>query len=463
MAEWKTALDREESQFGILKLTGDWKLTFPILHSAGDIDPSTRLIWGTAENLKRCTVLTLPFSPGSTYRDVSGNLPTVWERLYKAVGRVTHVLVGATYIAEPATNFVREISFVPQPNRILHEQVRFRFIQPTKDISEIRFAESCELEKQAIASATLAYFEPERGPLVDTVIASLGARLAIHFVTGRTHSRHGDDGEIAFRLYFNEPRSLHTAIEEAYIACVFLSFISHQQVTPAEVRVLADGNSETHELHFRPFKRGSKNPNAWGHTLVLPDRDPVAFEETLRQWYGTNENCLRSRYLYAYSLRKPYSFSNERFLAILQSLEGLLQMPSHKLFNEDELNSAEKAIREALPARDRADLMVLKLKSIMKSPSSILKSELPMILAKAGLQPTFDVKRFVDNIYRRRNRASHGGSQLSDDSLDELMEHTVLTTALCVIAETQQLGLDARASVRKFAASMRIELPLADG
>ena len=85
--------------------------------------------------------------------------------------------------------------------------------------------------------------------------------------------------------------------------------------------------------------------------------------------------------------------------------------------------------------------MVLKLKSIMKSPSSILKSELPMILAKAGLQPTFDVKRFVDNIYRRRNRASHGGSQLSDDSLDELMEHTVLTTALCVIAETQQLGL----------------------
>ena len=142
VANWKTAFDREESHLGILKLGGDWRLEFPILHSFDEIDPRTRLIWGITDDLRRCTALTLPFGPpGSASRIFPGNPPDIRDRVYKAVGRVTHLFVGATYIADPAINFIRELSFVPKPNRPLHMEQRFRFIQPRKDIAEIRFTE----------------------------------------------------------------------------------------------------------------------------------------------------------------------------------------------------------------------------------------------------------------------------------------------------------------------------------
>ncbi len=287
MAKWKTELDREESHVGFLKIGGDWTLNFPILPSPNDIAPSTTLIWGLADNLKKCTVLTLPFGPpGSTYRVLPGEPPTVGECLYNAVGRATHVLVGDTYIGKPADNFIREMSFVPQPNRILHEQTRFRFIQPARDIAEINFAESCEPEKKAIASASLAYFEPNRGALLETAIASLGGRLAIHFVAARTR-RSEREGALTVSVRFNEVRGLHTAIEQAYIVCVFLSFICHQHVTPTGLRVVSDRSGETHELHFRTAKRGAGNPGAWvGYTLVLPDKDPAAFGETVPPKYS---------------------------------------------------------------------------------------------------------------------------------------------------------------------------------
>jgi hypothetical protein len=461
-AKWKSVLDAREDQVGFINLR-DYKIRFPIIDSPEDINPNANLLWGLTEKLARCTALILPFrAHGSVSREVPGTLPSTRERLFNATARLTHLLIGSTYISDPTSNFVREISFVPKPNRILHVNQLFRYIQPTKDIAGITFAESCDAEKQAFASALLAYFRPDRSAVFETLIPSIGATLTGHLVPGGISGKQPNrEGKLLFSIRYSRPSGLQAAIEDADVVCVFLSFIAHQYIRAAEFQVLTDGERQSHRLHFRQERLGSKPRNSWvRHTLVVPDENPVEFVELVQRWYATNKLYLRSRYLYRYSMRAPYVLSNERFLAVFQALEGLLRMPSHQLLTEEEFRSAENAVREALSSSERLQPFLRRLpNSNVKSPSAVLKQELPRLFSEARLLPTFDVTKVIDKVYSRRNRASHGGSHLDRDSFDDLLQHTLLITFICLLIEAQQLGLNAHDCFRKFEAAMLTKLP----
>jgi hypothetical protein len=72
------------------------------------------------------------------------------------------------------------------------------------------------------------------------------------------------------------------------------------------------------------------------------------------------------------------------------------------------------------------------------------------INSKAKLTATFNIGEFVDRIYLRRIKASHGGSHLETDSPSDLISDTLLLTAICLICECDLLGLDAHEAVNKY-------------
>ena len=91
---------------------------------------------------------------------------------------------------------------------------------------------------------------------------------------------------------------------------------------------------------------------------------------------------------------------------------------------------------------------------------AILKDELPKLFVTARVEARFDVDEFVERVYRRRNKSSHGGSHLEHEPIIALLEDTLILAAIYLIIECIYLGLDTRDAITKFANAMRYELPL---
>jgi hypothetical protein len=85
---------------------------------------------------------------------------------------------------------------------------------------------------------------------------------------------------------------------------------------------------------------------------------------------------------------------------------------------------------------------------------------LPKLFTAAGVEAQFNVEDFVDRIYLRRNKSSHGGSHLDDESPGSLMDDTMLVTAIYMIMECEFLELEAGDVLEKFRRAMRHDLPL---
>jgi hypothetical protein len=92
----------------------------------------------------------------------------------------------------------------------------------------------------------------------------------------------------------------------------------------------------------------------------------------------------------------------------------------------------------------------------------VLKQELRKIFAKASISPSFNVDEFVDRVYSRRNKSSHGGRHLDEKYLEDfLISDTMLLTAIYLIVESSQVGIDAHETLGKFRGSFNyLELPL---
>lgn len=414
-AQWKTARDSKEEHFGTITLDDEFQLTFPMLHSFADIPLGTTVLWGVTSKLKRCTALTLPFGPHGTVSNLIENNQT--ERLFNTSRAIRHLLIGQKHLNDPTADFVSQIAFTPQPNE--------------------------DLRKLSFDSAPTELFE--------TAVLSPGLTVSASVVGNL----------LGLCLRFQSARTLNAALEEANVLCVFFSFVGHQYVYPGDFHVWAVGEDEPYQVHCRAFSSSRKREETWvGYTLLLPDEQP-AFSDALGKWYSTNDEYLRSRFLYRYSLEEPNTFSPSRFLAVFQAVEGIVNKSGYQLLTNDQLAMAKTTLRQSLASVPKLDAFINKLNN-SESPSYILKQELPKILATANILPAFDVVEFVDRIYRRRNLASHGGRQLDYSTFDEsLMLDTLLLTAIYVIAESCQLGLNASIALKKFRGSFfNVELPL---
>ena len=418
-ARWKATPASKEVHFGTIALDEEFRLTFPMLDSPTDIPSGTTVLWGVTDKLRRCTVLTLPFGP--IYGGTSNIVDSISiDRIFNASSAIRHLLIGKKYLDDPTTTFVSQIAFTPRPNKDLCKL-------PYSTRPEDLFKNLFEL---AIKSPAL------------TVSASIAVQ------------------ELCISLNFESPRSLDAALEEANMLCVFLSFTAHQYVYPTNFHVWAAGQDSAYEVHCRTFGPPPTRDNTWvGYTLTLPDEQPT-YSHTLQRWYATNGNYLRGRFLYRYSLKEPNVFSPERFLSVFKALEGAVDKSGYHLLTADELNLAKATLRQCLSTSPRLEDFIGKLNN-SESPAYILKRELPKILDSANLIPGFDVAEFIDRIYSRRNKASHGGRHL-DSSFDSLLvPDTVLLTAIYLAAECCQLGLNATEALRKFrGAFSNMPLPL---
>jgi len=237
--------------------------------------------------------------------------------------------------------------------------------------------------------------------------------------------------------------------------------LGHQYVYPSDFHVWAVGEDGPYQVHCRAFSSSRKREETWvGYTLLLPDEQPT-FSDTFKKWYSTNEDFLQSRFLYRHSLKEPNIFSLARFLTVFQALEGIVKKSGYQLLTNDELAKAKTTLRTALESAPNLETFIKKLNN-SESPSHILKQELPKMLAIANILPGFDVVEFVDRIYRRRNLGSHGGRHQDYLKFDEsLILDTLLLTAIFLIAESCQLGLDASVALKKLRGSFfGVELPL---
>jgi hypothetical protein len=406
-----------------------------------------------AEDLRRCTALTLPFGEHGT-RGSHG------RSLHFANRAIRQLFVGDTYITDPTSDFVNEILFVPQANKDLNNRRLFQFIQPRQDISSISFAPTCDPRRTSFASAARAYFEIERQSLFEIDLESFGMNVSAWIAGRGSVTMEGSRSHIAFRLRFQKARNIESALTETLTLCAFLSLIAHQYIYPTNFSVgIAEG--EHFDLHCRTVHHAVSREHTWvGYTLIRPDDAPERFCEVLRRWYATNKELLRSRYLYRYSLEKPYTYSGERFLALVQALEGLMRVPRHPFLDKHEMEIAEAALKAALPSCKKLAALIGKLRSNnTASPKRVLKLELPKIFSAASVGVRFSIDDFVDRVYLRRNKLSHGGPHL-DHFLDGLVEDTQLLTAIVLMVECSLLGLEVSDALKKFQGVSLIPMPL---
>ena len=383
--------------------------------------------------------------------------------MFSAGSALRYLLVGERYISDPVGAFITEIAFTPDPNKSLHAQRPYQLIEPTKDISEIKFASTCQEGRQAFASARIAYFERESETFLEAALEDLGATVSAWFGWRSAPPSESDRENVRFGLRFQTPHTIEAALGECFKLCSFLSLISHQCVYPSNFHVRGTGENEFYELHAKSARRGTEREHTWsGHTLVLPDEDPAKFHEALQNWYRDNDKLLRSRYLYRYSLEEPYIFSTDRFLCIFQAIEGIVRLSGGAFLPEDDLAKVEAAIRQALPGHAKLDAIVRKIRSNnTESPAPLLKRELPKLFERAHVSAKFMIGEFVDRIYKRRNKSSHGGSHLPATPFDDtLVADTLLLTAIYLILESLRLGLNPNVALVMFRDSFRVELPL---
>ena len=456
-AKWKTKFDVEESYFGTIELGEDYQINLPLLASEKDIPVTTTVLWGRTEDLKRCTAVTLPFGES---RSCTHN----GESSFGAQGHVLRLMIGRSYVADPAAAIVSEISFVPRPNGPLHTLHLQEAIFPKRDIATITFTESCTAERKAFATSTVAFFEPQRGPIFDAEFrgGEIQLQAGIRGSSSRELNASTVRSHLGFTIRFKTPCDLESALDETNELCVFLSMLAHQYVYPADFTVVVVGE----ECPFRVMCRGFRVPapvrNNWvGHTLIVPDQSPGKFCEVLTRWYASNDQALRSRYLYRYSLEEPNNFSTWRFLAIFQAVESRISKSNNQLLSEQEFATAEKALRNALPDAPSLEKLIRKLKSSNSEPFPvILTNELPKIFSSARIGPDFDVAEFVTRICLRRNKSSHGGPRLTHEPIEPLLIDTLLLNAIYLVIECRDLGLEPGESVSKFMNALRYVLPL---
>ncbi len=209
-AKWKTKLDAEEKHFGTIELSEEFRLEFPMLDSIEDIPMGTTVLWGRTGNLQRCTAVTLPFGPHGGTQDHG-------EQNLHSNGAVSRLMIGRSYIADPAAAFVSEIHFVPRPNGDLHMRQVQELIMPRRDIAEIKFTPSCAEERKALATAFVAFFEPERGPVVDAEFQA--GEIAVRAWIGGSISQKLEmrsvRSHISFTIRFKTSRDLESALDEA--------------------------------------------------------------------------------------------------------------------------------------------------------------------------------------------------------------------------------------------------------
>jgi hypothetical protein len=459
-AKWKTSIHSDEKHFGTITLDGDFDLSLPMLDARDQIPPQTSVLWGLTDRLRRCTAVTLPFSePSTTYRTVNRET----ERTFSAQSALRYLLIGDHYVSNPLGEFINGIAFAPHPNKDLHAQNTWRLIEPSKDIAEIKFAPACEENRKSLASAHIAFFEREPEALFEVLIESIGTTVSAWFGWRSAPPSQKGGGNVSFDLRFQTPHTLEAALGETFKLCAFLSLISHQCVYPSNFQVRGTREDEAYELHIRKARRGTERGHTWfGHTLVLPDEHPTKFGMVLRKWYGTNAELLRSRYLYRHSIEEPYTFSTDRFLRIFQAVEGILRVSAFEFVTKDELTLAEASVREALPGHPKLKGLIDRLRNNNReSPSSVLKRQLPELLKAVHISANLNFDEFVDRIYRRRNKSSHGGSHLPATPFEEtLVTDTIMLTAIYLIRESQELGLNPHEALMMFRESFHVRLPL---
>ena len=455
-AKWKTKFDADEEHLGSIVLDEEFRLRFPMLDSPEDIPPGTTVLWGRATDLQRCTAITLPFGPhGSTSHQNEQNL--------FSDGALSRLIVGRSYIPDPTGAFVTEIHFIPRPNSELHILQLHEMLQPQKDIAEIKFAPSCTPEKMTFASASVAFFQPRRDALFNAEL--LSGELAVSAWIGGTSTHGFEDrvfqSHIGFAIRFKEPRDIESALNETSKLCSFLSFLTHQYIHPSAFSISALGEERPFRLHCRAFRTGAARDNTWvRNTLILPDDNPKDFGRALSKWYDNNDEALRGRYLYRYSFEEPNNFSTDRFLAIFQAVEGRIPKGGYQFLSQDEFGKIENLLQLALPDSPKVSAVIGKMKSNnSQSPRFILKQELPKVFAAARVEPQFDVDEFVERIYLRRNKSSHGGPHLEHETIESMLNDTLLLTAIYLMIECEYLGLESRDAVTKFQRAMRRELP----
>ncbi len=119
-------------------------------------------------------------------------------------------------------------------------------------------------------------------------------------------------------------------------------------------------------------------------------------------------------------------------------------------------------MRSALPDHPKLDAIIRKIRSNNgESPRPLLKRELPKLFEHAHVLAKFNVEEFIDRIYKRRNKLSHGGSHLDATPFDDtLVADTILLTAIYVISEARQLGLNPQEALIMFQDSFGVQLPL---
>jgi hypothetical protein len=336
-------------------------------------------------------------------------------------------------------------------------------IQPRKDIAEIKFTPSCEPEKTTFATAHFAFFEPERDAVLDAEFQS--GEIGIHAWIGGASSPEFEtlsiQSHISFTIRFKTPRDVESALDETNKLCTFLSFLTHQYIYPTEFGLAAAGEEHHFRLICRAFRKPVLRENTWvRNTLIVPDAEPIKFRDVLAMWYTNNEDALRGRYLYRYSFEDPNNFSTDRFLAVFQAVEGRISKAGHQFLSKEELEKIEKVLQQALPDVPKLDALIGKIKSSnSESPRVILKSELPRLFAAARIEARFDVDEFVERIYLRRNKSSHGGSHLDHEPIQALLNDTLLLTAIYLVIECEYLGLEPRDALTKFQSSMWHDLP----
>jgi hypothetical protein len=456
-AKWKTKFDAEESYFGTIELGDDYRIDLPLLDSEKDIPVTTTVLWGRTEDLKRCTAVTLPFGEG---RSCTHN----GESSFGAQGNVLRLMIGRSYIADPAAAIVSEISFVPRPSGPLHTLHLQEAIFPKRDIASITFSESCTAERKAFATSTVAFFEPQRGPIFDSEFRAgeIKLRAGIGGSSSREFNASTVRSHLIFTIRFKTPRDLESALDETNELCVFLSMLAHQYIYPADFTVVVAGEEQPFRVMCRGFRVPAPVRDNWvGHTLIVPDQSPDKFCQVLAQWYASNDQALRSRYLYRYSLEEPNNFSTWRFLAIFQAFESRISKSNNRLLSEEQFDAAEGALRNALPGAPTIEKLIGKLRSSNSEPLPvILTNELPKIFSSARIRPDFDIPEFVRRICLRRNKSSHGGPRLTHEPIEPLLIDTLLLNAIHLMIECRELGLEPGESVSKLMNALRYQLPL---
>jgi hypothetical protein len=457
-ARWANSPRSDQTYFGTIDVSERMVLRFPILETFEDMPVGTNVFWGIGDDLRRYTALTLPLGP-------PGTTSSRTERILFNETLVTHLLAGDRHLADPEGEFISEISFTPLPNKNLHIKRIFEHIQPSKDVLTIELAPSCPVSGTRFASSFLAYFATEQEPIFDVLVAPVKASVSAWIGGNLPFAlERGAQSHIGFSIGFETPITLQVAIDEALRFSTLLSFISHQYVYPAEFRVGVQGEETPYRLFTRLVGRSPEGEeNRVQSTLILPDQFPAEFCDVMQKWYATNDQRLRGRFLYRYSLSTPDTYSTERFLCVFQAVEGILPKTGYRFLNPEEFKRAEDALLQAFPEHPKISALIGKLRSNnVESLKYILSTELPRMFAKANLVAGFDMAEFVNRIYLRRSKSSHGGSHLDQEPLIGLMQDTLLLSAIYVVFECDQLGLNSHGALRKFRAARYHELPIGE-